>query len=214
RLAGDLPHDPPCLQLSHSRGDCRRGEPGCFRQCWSTWTPTGQFDGCPQSTAHLMGVLISGPATATWPVRPEWPIRPMNDAASRNSLLTFRIKSISWETEHIRSLELRAVDGRALPPFTAGAHIDLHLPNGMVRSYSLMNSQQERHRYLIGVLHANPSRGGSRCVHKELQPGDTVRISAPRNAFPLDEQASHSVLIAGGIGITPLISMAKRLTQL
>lgn len=138
----------------------------------------------------------------------------MNDAASRNSLLTVRIKSIAWETEHIRSLELRAVDGRALPPFTAGAHIDVHLPNGMVRSYSLMNSQQERHRYLIGVLHTHPSRGGSRCVHEELQPGDTIRISAPRNAFPLDEQATHSVLIAGGIGITPLMSMAKRLTQL
>jgi vanillate O-demethylase ferredoxin subunit len=138
----------------------------------------------------------------------------MNDATSRDPLLTVRIKTISWETEQIRSLELRAVDGRALPPFTAGAHIDLHLPNGMMRSYSLMNSPQERHRYLIGVLHTNPSRGGSRCVHEELQLGDTIRIGAPRNAFPLNEQAPHSVLIAGGIGVTPLMSMVKRLSQL
>lgn len=138
----------------------------------------------------------------------------MNDATSRDPLLTVRIKAIFWETEQIRSFELRDVEGRALPPFTAGAHIDLHLPNGMIRSYSLMNSQQERHRYLIGVLYTNPSRGGSRCVHEELQLGDTIRISAPRNAFPLDEQATHSVLIAGGIGVTPLMSMAKRLSQL
>lgn len=138
----------------------------------------------------------------------------MGDATPREPVLTVRIKAISWETERIRSLELRDIDGQALPPFTAGAHIDLHLPNGMVRSYSLMNSPQERHRYLIGVLHTNPSRGGSRCVHEELQLGDTIHISAPRNAFPLDEQAKHSVLIAGGIGLTPLMSMVKRLAQL
>lgn len=138
----------------------------------------------------------------------------MNDASPRGTILTVRIKAISWETEQIRSFELHDVHGQALPSFTAGAHIDLHLPNGMVRSYSLMNSPQERHRYLIGVLHTNPSRGGSRCVHKELQLGDTIRISAPRNAFPLNEQAKHSVLIAGGIGVTPFMSMVKRLSQL
>src|SRR5688500_10429173 len=138
----------------------------------------------------------------------------MADPASRNSLLTVRVKAMSWETEQIRSFELRQVDGHALPPFTAGAHIDLHLPNGMVRSYSLMNSPLERHRYLVGVLHTNHSRGGSRCVHEEVQLGDTIRISAPRNGFPLDEEATHSVLIAGGIGVTPFMSMAKRLSQL
>jgi ferredoxin-NADP reductase len=125
-----------------------------------------------------------------------------------------RIRSVTLEAESILSYELRAIDGTVLPPFTAGAHIDLHLPNGLIRSYSLLNSQEERHRYVIGVNLDSNSRGGSRFVHEKLRPGDQLTIGLPRNNFPLMESARHSVLIAGGIGITPIWSMIQRLESL
>jgi len=124
-----------------------------------------------------------------------------------------RVRAIGWETDAIRRLELRPIDG-VLPAFTAGAHIDLHLPIGMTRSYSLLNCQDERHRYVIGVAREPESRGGSRYIHQNIAPGDRLLISAPRNLFALDEAAPRSVLIAGGIGVTPMLSMAKRLDQL
>jgi ferredoxin-NADP reductase len=83
-----------------------------------------------------------------------------------------------------------------------------------VRSYSLTNHQAERHRYVISVARDAQSRGGSRAVHDALSAGDLLRISAPRNDFPLCEAAPHSVLIAGGIGITPMLAMIKRLHEL
>ena len=104
--------------------------------------------------------------------------------------------------------------GEHLPPFEAGAHIDLHLPGGLVRSYSLANDSRERHRYLLGVLKDKASRGGSRCVHEQLRVGTVLTTSAPRNHFPLHKEAEHSVLIAGGIGITPILSMARCLQAL
>jgi ferredoxin-NADP reductase len=100
------------------------------------------------------------------------------------------------------------------PAFEAGSHIDLHLPNGMVRSYSLCNNCQERQRYVVGVLKDRASRGGSRCVHEQLRVGMRITISAPRNNFPLHEDATHSVLVAGGIGVTPVLCMARRLKDI
>jgi vanillate O-demethylase ferredoxin subunit len=126
-----------------------------------------------------------------------------------------RIKSVTWEADGIASFELRPMPPRKeLPPFTAGSHVDLHLPNGLIRSYSLLNSQDERHRYVIGVNRDPSSRGGSRYMHETLRAGDTLAISAPRNNFALDESAELSVFIAGGIGITPLMSMITRLRAL
>lgn len=116
--------------------------------------------------------------------------------------------------QDILGVELRAEAGQTLAPFEAGAHIDLHLPNGMVRSYSLCNDPAESGRYVLGVLKDKASRGGSRCVHEQLRVGLRLPISAPRNHFRLDEQAAHTVLVAGGIGITPLLSMARRLRTL
>ena len=113
------------------------------------------------------------------------------------------------ETEHIVRLELVHAAGVELPAFTAGAHIDLHLPNGMVRQYSLSNSPAERHRYVIGVLRDPAGRGGSGSVHG-LKVGDEIGISVPRNHFPL-AKAEHTSLLAGGIGVTPLLSMAEQL---
>jgi vanillate O-demethylase ferredoxin subunit len=127
--------------------------------------------------------------------------------------IAVRVRAVTWETDAVRVYDLRALDG-TLPPFTAGAHIDLHLKNGMVRSYSLLNHPDERHRYVIGVAHDNASRGGSRYVHERVGPGDVLEIGAPRNNFPLNEAAGHSVLIAGGIGVTPMIGMLKRLVDL
>ncbi len=114
------------------------------------------------------------------------------------------------EAEGICSYELARADGAPLPAFSAGAHIDVHLPGGLVRQYSLCNDDRETHRYRIAVLRDPASRGGSVTVHEQVQEGDTLTISAPRNHFPL-VAAPFSLLLAGGIGITPLLCMAQRL---
>ena len=88
------------------------------------------------------------------------------------------------------------------------------LPGGLVRSYSLLNAPNERHRYLVAVARDRASRGGSTYVHDVLMPGMDIDLRGPRNTFRLDETAPHSVLIAGGIGVTPLIAMAHRLAAL
>src|SRR5690606_25728479 len=119
--------------------------------------------------------------------------------------------TVKDEADDVISVELRPKATVNFPAFTAGLHIDLHLPNGMVRSYSLANNCEERHRYVVGVLKDRASRGGSRCVHEQLRVGMCITISAPRNNFPLHEEASHSVLVAGGIGVTPMMCMARRL---
>lgn len=108
-------------------------------------------------------------------------------------------------------LDLVAHDGAALPAFTAGAHIDVHLPGGLVRAYSLCNDPAERQRYQIAVLRERDSRGGSAAVHEQLALGDALSISTPRNLFALDASAPHHLLLGGGIGVTPLMSMARAL---
>ena len=111
-------------------------------------------------------------------------------------LLDVRINSITPEALGISAIELLPVAGGSLPPFAAGAHIDLHLANGMVRSYSLVNPQDEKHRYVIAVANDAASRGGSRFIHDTLRPGDTLQIGAPRNNFALAEQAAHTLHLA------------------
>jgi len=123
------------------------------------------------------------------------------------------VRAIRIEAEQIRSFELCPVAGEQLPVATAGAHIDVHLPNGLVRQYSLLNPGEAK-AYMIGVNRDPASRGGSSYLHEAVRPGDVLTISVPRNNFPLHEEAAHSVLIAGGIGITPIFSMAQRLNQL
>ncbi len=113
----------------------------------------------------------------------------------------------------ICEFELASVDGSALPAFTAGAHIDVHVANGLVRQYSLCNPPGETHRYCVGVLRDPASRGGSVGMHA-LAPGAELEISAPRNHFPLADDAQHSILLAGGIGVTPILCMYRRLRSL
>lgn len=130
---------------------------------------------------------------------------------STHPTLQVRVARKRTEAQDICSLELVALDGAALPAFTAGAHIDVHLPNGLQRQYSLCNAPSERHRYVIGVLRDAASRGGSAAVHDLVAEGSTLTISAPRNLFALADTAPHHLLLAGGIGITPMLAMAEQL---
>lgn len=134
--------------------------------------------------------------------------------------LNARVTRVTRVAQDVVAIELRAADGYALSPFAAGAHIDIEIPardadgHFMVRQYSLCNDPSEHDRYVVAVgLDAN-SRGGSRWLHEALEEGESLRISTPRNHFQLMEAAPHSVLVAGGIGITPLLAMARRLSAL
>src|ERR1700743_3411275 len=112
------------------------------------------------------------------------------------SALKVRVKRIGYEAESINSFELASPDGSELPAFTAGGHIALHLANGMIRSYSLVNDQSERHRYVIAVNNDAAGRGGSKLVHESLRAGEGIEISQPRKNFFFPEDAAQSVLIA------------------
>jgi ferredoxin-NADP reductase len=131
-----------------------------------------------------------------------------NAAATHLELV---VKQIRMEANGVNSYEFVSADGSSLPPFTAGAHIDVHVGSGVIRQYSLCNSPSERHRYMIAVLKDPNGRGGSAAVHETIKVGDRVRVSVPRNNFELHPGATRVVLIAGGIGVTPMKSMAHQL---
>ncbi|WP_175717872.1 PDR/VanB family oxidoreductase [Burkholderia anthina] len=125
-------------------------------------------------------------------------------------MLKVKVKAKREIAQDICAFELVDHLGQALPRFTAGAHIDVHIPGNYVRQYSLCNSSDESHRYVIAVLRESASRGGSTAMHR-LQEGAMLQINPPKNHFPLDHDAPHSILVAGGIGLTPLLSMANEL---
>lgn len=125
--------------------------------------------------------------------------------------LKVRVSNIWIEALDVASFELRPASGDELPSFTAGAHINVHLPGSMTRSYSLLNDQCDKHRYVVAVRRDEQSRGGSVYMHDCIAPGSELIISSPRNSFPLVEDAKHVVFIAGGIGITPIWAMVQRL---
>ena len=128
-------------------------------------------------------------------------------------MLDLFVKSVTWEAEGVHSYDLRAPDLSPLPPATAGAHIDLVLPQGLTRSYSLLNAPGEAHRYWVAVQKDPQSRGGSSWIHQQLKAGDPIKVHPPRNHFALVEGQAPVVLIAGGIGVTPLVAMAAQLNQ-
>ncbi|MGX9425350.1 MULTISPECIES: PDR/VanB family oxidoreductase [Bradyrhizobium] len=105
-------------------------------------------------------------------------------------------------------LDLVAEAGTTLPDFEPGAHVDVHLGDGLIRQYSLCSNPSDRSRYQLGILLADGSRGGSAAVHRSVHTGDRLRIGLPRNHFPLAPEARQTLLIGGGIGITPLLAMA------
>jgi ferredoxin-NADP reductase/nitrite reductase/ring-hydroxylating ferredoxin subunit len=112
--------------------------------------------------------------------------------------------------DEVVALTLEPLDD-PLPAPQPGAHIDVHLPNGLVRQYSLTNRSGQGANYVIGVKREPESRGGSSCIHDTVREGDVLAISAPRNNFTLRRDAVETLLIAGGIGLTPLLSMAETL---
>lgn len=128
--------------------------------------------------------------------------------------LTLRVSAIRYAAHETVLLDLERADGEPLPACEPGAHVTLHLPNGLVRQYSLVEHGAAPHRYVVGVKRDAASRGGSRYIHDQLRVGTMLPVEPPRNNFPLDEAAPHTVLVAGGIGITPLYCMARRLRAL
>lgn len=124
--------------------------------------------------------------------------------------LTLRVARKTIQALDICSFELCADDGAPLPAFSAGAHIDVFLPGGLSRQYSLCGDPRDSARYTIGVLRDAQSRGGSRAMHESVHEGDLLQVGLPRNHFPL-VPAAHSLLLAGGIGVTPLLAMAETL---
>ncbi len=138
----------------------------------------------------------------------------MSNMTASRRLIDVRVHAIGVEAEGIVSFDLRSVGGETLPPFSAGSHIDVLLMDTLERSYSLVNPAHETHRYMIVVARAPQSSGGSEYICEALKVGDSIRIAEPCNNFPLDEAVHCSVLIAGGIGITPIWSVIQRLEEL
>ena len=129
------------------------------------------------------------------------------------ALLQVKVQRKTVEAADICTYELVDASGAALPHFSAGSHIDVHVSEGTVRQYSLCNSSLEKHRYLIAVLRDPKSRGGSNAMHDIIQEGNLIQISEPKNHFQLAHAARRSLLVAGGIGVTPILCMAERLAN-
>ena len=124
-----------------------------------------------------------------------------------------RVAEIRDETVEIKSFHLVPADGKSLPPFTPGSHISVQIRDGLTRQYSLCNGPEDTSAYQIAVKREAESRGGSRALHERISEGDVLAIAPPRNHFPLAAGARHHMLLAGGIGITPLLSMARHLQR-
>jgi len=129
----------------------------------------------------------------------------------QETLLNVIVRKREVQGHDVVVLDLAQADGALLPAFEAGAHIDLHLAPGLVRQYSLCSDPADATLYRLGVLKDPASRGGSSNVHEALLEGREIQISVPRNLFPLAADAQRSLLLGGGIGITPMIAMAHAL---
>jgi vanillate O-demethylase ferredoxin subunit len=135
------------------------------------------------------------------------------EAVAMTAQLLLKVASKTPEAVGITSFSLVHPQGDPLPPFSAGSHIDVLGPTGLTRQYSLCNAPGETWRYLISVLRDPQSRGGSVAMHDAVREGDLLKVSEPKNHFPLAHEARRSLLLAGGIGITPILCMAERLSN-
>lgn len=126
------------------------------------------------------------------------------------SLIDVRVAEIVDETEHVKSLRLERVDGQPLGVYEAGAHVDVVGPTAITRQYSLCSTPEDPGSYVVAVKREENSRGGSAALHA-LQVGDVIQISRPRNLLQIAPEATHHVLMAAGIGITPMLSIARYL---
>jgi tert-butyl alcohol monooxygenase/tert-amyl alcohol desaturase reductase len=125
-----------------------------------------------------------------------------------------RVYSITYLADWINAYEIVDPNHKLLPPFTAGSHIDIFFRDGRVRQYSLCGDPTERSRYKFAVQLEAQGRGGSKAIFERVHVGRYLTISQPRNNFPLHEDADFHLLLAGGIGITPIISMIHRLRNI
>lgn len=130
--------------------------------------------------------------------------------APARGLMRVRVAGKHAETAEISTFELVPTGTEPLPPAAPGAHIDVHV-GGVVRQYSLCNGPDDRGYYLIAVKREPDSRGGSRAMHEDVAVGQVLQVGVPRNLFPLAPDAGHYVLVAAGIGITPIQAMARHL---
>src|SRR5262249_21774120 len=135
-------------------------------------------------------------------------------ATSAGGLIEVRVTAIRYAARDTNVYEFAPLDAKPLPPYEPGAHIDLHLPNGLIRQYSLIRAEPDPSSYCVTVRRDPGSRAVPRYVHDELRVGRPLKIGAPRNNFPLVEDAGHVVLLAGGIGIPPIWCMVQRLHKL
>ncbi len=119
----------------------------------------------------------------------------------------------AWVANGIRAFELRDPDDGPLPPFTPGAHVTVRTPNGLLRKYSLANDSSERDRYVIAVKREASGRGGSASLVDDCHEGALLPCAVPRNDFELTRKAKEFLFIAGGIGITPIMSMVRYLAS-
>ena len=129
-------------------------------------------------------------------------------------MMALQIAGASDAATGIRSFELVSQDGAQLPPFTPGSHVTVQTPNGALRKYSLCNDPDDRSRYVITVKRDPNGRGGSLSMADQAKAGDTLPTSWPHNAFPLVDTAAGYIFIAGGIGITPILSMIRSFGEL
>lgn len=133
---------------------------------------------------------------------------------STGTLIPVRLSRVEPIATDISLLELASLSSEPLPAVAPGAHVDLHLPQGLIRQYSVLTPLSHFNSYVVAVKRDAQGRGASRLLHDQVKPGAELQIGAPRNHFPLNEQAQHTLLLAGGIGITPIYGMFERLRQL
>ncbi|KIC21463.1 2Fe-2S iron-sulfur cluster-binding protein [Leisingera sp. ANG-Vp] len=129
-------------------------------------------------------------------------------------VMRVRLSKVEHMTDSVTKYEFSLPDGAALPPATAGAHIDVVVAPEFLRQYSLSGDPADPSKYQIAVLREDEGRGGSKLMHRIFEEGRMVFISKPINHFPLVEDAGKSYLMGGGIGVTPMIAMAHRLHAL
>lgn len=138
---------------------------------------------------------------------------PLGAMRAESTGLQLQVRSIRLAAQGIHAFELVHPLGEALPEVEAGAHVDLQLPGGLVRSYSLAGDPRDRSCWTLGVLREAQGRGGSRALHDSVRVGELLGVGAPRNAFGLKPGTGHCILLAGGIGVTPLKAMAHVLAH-
>lgn len=163
-----------------------------------------------EQQAATMDLTDATVAEAEIPFSPQVTTIPGAERAARGEAIRVRVDRKWQAAADVVALRLVPLEGM-LPAASPGAHVDVHLPNGLVRQYSLVNAPSDLDAYIIGVKREPISTGGSSAVHDVVREGDLLAVSPPHDNFPLARRADEHILIAGGIGITPLLAMAKTL---